>query len=54
MGDGALVLFPSSASPNSPRESFDEMLWSAIALGCTCHADTMDEEGDEGETRGKD
>lgn len=54
VGDRTFVLFPGGAIPNSPRETFDEMLWSAIALGCTCHADAMDEEGEESETRGKD
>lgn len=54
MGDRTLVLFPSGAIPNSPRETFYELLWSAITLGCTCHADAMDEKSDESETRGKD
>lgn len=49
-----MVLLPGGSVPNSPRETFDEMFWSAIALGSPCQANAMDEEGDEGETGGED
>lgn len=54
MGDRTFVLLPGGAIPNSPRETFYEMLWSAITLGCTRHADAMNEESDESETRRED
>ena len=54
VGDSALVLFPGGAIPDAPGEALDEMLWCAVALGGTCHADTVYEEGDKGETGGED
>lgn len=54
MGNRALMLFPSGAIPNSPGETFYDMFWCAIALCGTCHADAVDEEGNESKTRGKD
>jgi len=52
--DRALVLFPSGTVPDPPGETFDDVLWGAVALGSTCHADAMDEKGDESETRRED
>lgn len=54
MRSGTFVFFPSGAVPNSPRETLDEKFRCAIALCGTCHADTVYEKGDKGETRWED